>query len=79
MQTKKQSLLEASLNTFSGMLLSFSISQLAHVLEPWVQHNIWKEFIWNLSVSSNVVMTIILTFVSIVRSYLWRRYFNKRG
>ena len=77
MQTRKQSLIEASLNTFSGMMLAFAISQIAMLLAPYIREYLWSSFIWDVSPGSNAVMTIILTIVSIVRSYYWRRHFNR--
>lgn len=77
-QTRKQSMIESLLNTLSGMVLGFTISQLAHVLAPFIQQHIWSGFVWNLSAGSNIIMTIILTLVSICRSYAWRRYFNNK-
>lgn len=78
MQTKRQSLIETILNVFSGMVIGFSISQLAHVLAPYIQQYIWSGFVWKLSAGSNAVMTVVLTAVSVMRSYCWRRYFNHK-
>lgn len=77
-QTRKQSMIESLLNTLSGMILGFIISQLAHVFAPWIQRHIYSGFVWNLSIESNIIMTIILTLVSICRGYAWRRYFNNK-
>lgn len=77
-QTKRQSMIEASLNVFSGMVIAFIISQLAYWFEPQIQKYIWKGFVWNVSVGSNMIMTSLLTIVSIIRGYAWRRYFNKK-
>lgn len=77
-QTKRQSMIESLLNTISGMILGFVISQLAHVFAPWIQRYIYSGFVWNLSIESNIIMTVILTLVSICRGYAWRRYFNKK-
>ena len=77
-QTKRQSLIEASLNTFSGMVLGFAISQLAHIFSPFIREYLWSGWTWELSAGSNVIMTIILTIVSVIRSYIWRRYFNNK-
>ncbi len=76
-QSKKLSGLEACLNTFSGMVIAFSISQLACILTPTIQKYISKDFVWDINYKSNIVITIILTIVSVGRSYVWRRYFNK--
>jgi hypothetical protein len=72
MQLKRHSVLEALLNTFSGMLIAFTISQVACMLSPHI-----PGFKWDISVGSNIIMTTILTVVSILRSYFWRRTFNK--
>jgi hypothetical protein len=76
MQSKKHSFLESCLNVLSGMLIGFGISQAAHEFEPQIQQYIWAGFEWKLSIGSNLVMTTVLTVVSIVRGYAWRRYFN---
>ncbi len=68
MQTNKQSLIEAVINVSSGMVIAFSFTQL---LAPILGIDI--------SVSSNFVLTCVLTCASIIRSYLWRRYFTKRN
>jgi membrane protein implicated in regulation of membrane protease activity len=72
MQTKRQSMVETGVNIFSGMLISFLISQIAAIISNYTG---W--FTWNISTTANIGMTILLTIVSILRSYTWRRYFNK--
>lgn len=79
MQTKRHSIIESCANVFSGMAIAFIISQLAHEFEQQIQQYIWKEFVWNVSVKSNLLMTTLLTMVSIVRGYAWRRHFNARS
>lgn len=65
-QTKLQSFTEATVNVFTGAVISFSITQLlAPVLDIQIEYH------------ANLILTLILTFVSVTRSYLWRRYFNK--
>lgn len=76
-QSKRHSLLEACLNVFSGMVIAFIISQLAHCYEAEIQRYIWSGFVWNLSVGSNIIVTVVLTIVSIIRGYIWRRIFNR--
>ena len=76
-QSKRHSILEVLLNIFSGMLIAFTISQLAHIFQEDIQKYIWSGFIWELSAGSNIIMTVVLTAVSMVRSYVWRRFFNK--
>ena len=78
MQTKKCSFIEVTLNICSGMIIAFCISQLAHIFEHEIQQYIYKGFEWNISASSNMIMTVVLTFVSVLRSYAWRRYFNSK-
>jgi ABC-type spermidine/putrescine transport system permease subunit I len=77
MQSKRHSIIEACSNVFSGMVIAFVISQLAHMYSPEIRQYIWKGFEWKVSVGSNAVMTVILTVISIVRGYLWRRHFNR--
>jgi hypothetical protein len=67
MQPRLSSLAEAGLNTLSGFLLSVLV-QLAI--------NWWKHL--PLSFGESLSITLIFTAVSLVRSYLWRRYFNWR-
>ena len=75
-QSRKHSIAESCANVFSGMVIAFIISQLAHVYEAEIQKYIWTRFEWKISASSNIVMTLILTVVSILRGYAWRRHFN---
>ncbi len=77
MQTRRQSIIESSLNVFSGMVIAFAISQIAHIFEPQIQQYIWKGFEWHISAGSNIIMTVILTVISVVRGYAWRRHFNR--
>lgn len=69
MQTRKQSLIEAVVNIGTGMVIAFSISQLASYIPG---------FNWNVGFEANIVMTVVLTLISVLRSYLWRRFFNGR-
>lgn len=75
-QTKKHSGLEAMTNTIIGIVLAFGISQLAHHYEWFIQKYIWTSFKWDLSASSNAVMTLVLTIISVIRGYTIRRLFN---
>lgn len=77
-QSKRHSFLESLANVFSGMIIAFIICQLAHMFEPQIQRYIWAGFEWKLSVGTNLVMTSVLTVVSVIRSYFWRRHFNRR-
>lgn len=65
MQSRKHSFLEALLNTSSGFLTS--------LLTQWV---VFPMFGFHPAFSDNLIITLIFTIVSIVRSYLWRRVFN---
>lgn len=77
MQSRKHSILEACVNVISGMAIAFMISQLAHEFQGVIKSYIWSGFEWNITAGSNIVMTTVFTVVSIIRSYAWRRHFNK--
>lgn len=66
MQTKRQSLVEAGLNTFSGYVISVIVQLLVFPL-----------FDIHLPLEQNLLLVAIFTAVSIVRSYAWRRLFNR--
>ena len=78
MQTKRHSIIESCTNVVSGMAVAFIISQLAHWFEPQIQRYIWKGFEWHISVRSNLIMTTIMTVLSVLRGYAWRRHFNAK-
>jgi len=68
MQTRKHSIIESIFNTLSGLVLatlvmSFIISPVYHLPTTTVE---------------NLEINIIFTIISIVRGYMWRRYFNKK-
>lgn len=67
MQSRLQSLIEQLFNIGSGFVLSLMVWEF--LVKP----------IWNLdtSFSENFSITCLFTVVSIVRSYLWRRAFNR--
>lgn len=67
MQTIKHSWIEVIANIGSGFVISMLIQHF--VVTP----------IWNLptNFSQNIGITILFTIVSIIRSILFRRYFNK--
>ena len=67
MQTRAASLVEALLNTASGFVLAVVLQ----FLVAWWYH-------LPLSPAQNIGITMIFTVASVVRSYLWRRYFNWR-
>lgn len=78
MQTKRHSIIESCTNVASGMVIAFAISQLAHWWEPQIQKYVWKGFEWHISAGSNLAMTILLTIISVLRGYAWRRHFNAK-
>lgn len=65
MQTKKESLIESIINVFIWFLTAF-ISQLV----------IFPLFDINVSLETNLWIWFYFTLISLVRSYLVRRYFN---
>ena len=68
MQSKLDSLTEAIINTFIGFVIAF-ISQL--VFFPIVGIDV--------TLGQNLILTVLFTLVSIVRTYIIRRYFNKKS
>lgn len=67
MQTRWQSMVEAFLNTLTGYI----ISVVAQVL-------IFPHYGIHLGLGENMQIVAIFTAISIVRSYFWRRFFNRR-
>lgn len=67
MQTKKQSLLESVINTTIGLIISM-LSQLF----------IYGVMRIPVTISQSVLLTLFFTVVSIIRSYIIRRIFNKK-
>jgi len=67
MQTRTRSLIEQLANTGSGFLLSLLTWE--YVVKP----------IWEIQTSfvENLNITRLFTAVSIARSYIWRRLFNR--
>jgi hypothetical protein len=67
-QSRKESLLEATLNTLSGFILSYLVWMLvaAPLFNIPVNHT---ETFW---------ITCLFTVVSVARSYVWRRLFNNK-
>ncbi|MFK5937714.1 MAG: hypothetical protein QM497_04865 [Sulfurimonas sp.] len=63
-QTKKQSFIEANINTFVGFLVSLVLAY--YILPLWG----FKQ-----GIVASLEVTIIYTLVSIVRNYMIRRYF----
>jgi small basic protein len=66
MQTKKQSLLESFTNVLIGVVVAL-MSQIA----------IFPFFDIHVPLSDNIAIAALFTVVSLIRSYLVRRYFNK--
>lgn len=65
MQTRLESLIEATFNVVVGYTVSLSAQLL---IFPW--------FNIHIPMSSNIAIGIIFTLVSLVRSYALRRFFN---
>src|SRR5690606_30452860 len=64
-QSRAESLLEASLNTASGFVVSLVV---------W--HFVAAAYEIPMPLSTNLEITGIFTVVSVARSYAWRRFFN---
>lgn len=65
-QSRLESLIEASLNTASGFVVSLFVWQF--IAAPLFGYRVtWAD---------NVLLTALFTGVSVVRSYVWRRFFN---
>lgn len=65
-QSRKASLVEAFANMASGMLISYLAGL---VIYPMLG--------WQVSAGTNAVAVGLFTIISLIRSYLWRRFFNK--
>ena len=68
MQSKRHSITESVLNILSGSCIAFTVTQIGSLIG-----------LWDISPGGNLLLTLILTVVSIVRSYFWRRLFNNRA
>lgn len=66
MQTRLESLIEALANIATGMAVSFLLGMLVYPL-----------FGFPVTPAQNLWIVIIFTTVSLLRSYLWRRWFNQ--
>lgn len=66
MQTKWQSLVEAATNTLIGYLISVGVGQLVYPL-----------FGYEVTIMDNMGLTAIFVAVSLTRSYVFRRVFNR--
>ncbi len=67
-QTHLESAIEQMCNVGSGMIIAYAIMEL--FLVPILHIG--------MTPLQNVWSTIILTVVSVIRGYMWRRCFNKR-
>lgn len=67
-QSKLESGIESLVNQFSGILLAFLTWRFI-VIPVWDMPD--PGFV------QNVGITLVFTTISIVRGYLWRRFFNK--
>ncbi len=67
MQSKTESLIESLLNTATGFLLSLV---LVNVVLPL--------YGFPVKTGQSLEIVTIFTVASVCRSYLWRRFFNKR-
>ena len=62
-QSKKSTLTEVCLNTGSGFIVSLILTS---IMLPYM------------NIIGSFGITCIFTVISLVRSYLWRRFFNKK-
>lgn len=77
MQSKRRSFIESTTNTFVGTCIGFTISQLFCYGQVFISEHIISGFVWNVSPKSNLVVTVVLTTVSVLRGYFVRRTFNR--
>jgi len=64
-QTKLESFIESVLNIGSGFFIAWAVS---FVIYPW--------FGVELPATTYLSLTTIFTVISVLRSYVWRRFFN---
>ncbi len=77
-KNRLRALIEAVANVISGFLLSIALIQTGNLSEPYIQKYLYSNFIWSMSIQSNLILSTALTIMSLVRQYFWRRYFHKR-
>lgn len=65
-QTRFESLIETSLNTASGFVVAFLVWQF--IAAPLMGYTV--------TLHDNFVITSIFTVASVLRGYVWRRFFN---
>lgn len=75
-QSRLSAIVEAVCNVGSGMFIAFGINQFAAAYAHIIREYIWSGFVWTIGFEANIIMTIVLTVVSVSRSYVWRRIFN---
>jgi hypothetical protein len=68
MQKKTHSFLEACLNTATGFVISYAAG--------WIVFP-WFGFAW--TPEKGLGLTLIFTVISVIRSYAWRRIFNRHA
>ena len=68
MQSKKESLIETLTSVFVGWLIGVILNMLVLPL-----------FDYDVNLTDGVLISIIFTAVSVVRSYVVRRFFNSRS
>lgn len=68
-QSHKDSVIEAVVNVGSGVIVAYCVTQF--ILAPALHLDI--------TYSKNFVITTVLTVVSMIRSYLWRRFFDSKN
>ena len=68
MQSRRESIVEITLNIGSGFIIAWILTML---ILPWFGFKA-------VTVKDGFWITMIFTVVSIVRSYIWRRLFNRR-
>ncbi len=64
-QSKLESLVEAGINIATGLIIAITLTQL---LQGTLGYTMPPD--------ANLKLSIVLTIVSIIRSYFWRRFFN---
>ena len=64
-QRRKHSLMEAAMNTLSGLLISVAAGMV-----------IYPMFGYQVPLHEVTAITIIFTVISVIRSYFWRRLYN---
>ena len=66
MQSRVSSIIESCCNTASGFLIAWAMTIF-----------VFPFFGIMLTVGKGFIITTVMTVVSVIRSYVWRRYFNR--